>query len=62
MRVMKMQKNVRIEFSFLVVFYVLVLGWAGVVFGKESAADKKLEVPVIKDGETQIIKRFEEQW
>jgi len=61
MKIMKMLKNKRFECSFLVFFCVLVLACANIAFGEDSKEDKGLAVVVIKDGETQIVKRFEDR-
>ena len=39
---------------------VLVLTCAGITWGQEATEDKEPAIPVIKDGETQIVKRFED--
>ena len=57
---MKMLKNHRFECSLVVVFFVLVIICSGIVFAEESKDGKQLKVPVIKNGQTQIIKRFED--
>jgi X-Pro dipeptidyl-peptidase len=57
---MKMLKNKRFECLFLVIFCVLVLTCANIAIAEDTKESKELETPVIKDGQTQIVKRFED--
>jgi X-Pro dipeptidyl-peptidase len=56
---MKQQSNKWVEKTVLVVIFTLVLNGM-IAQAKEEAEEKKPAVPVIKKGETQIVKRFED--
>ena len=53
---MKMVRDQRFFCAILVIFVV----FAGVVSGQETKETEKLQVPVIKDGKTEVIQRFKD--
>ncbi len=57
---MRLLKNQWLERLLSIAVCVLVLTCAGIACGKEVTEGKEPAVPVIKEGETQIVKRFED--
>jgi len=57
---MRLSKNQWLDKSLSIAVCVSVLTCAGIVSGQEAPEDEKPAVPVIKKGETQIVKRFED--
>ncbi len=57
---MRSLKNQWLEGLLSIAVCVLVLTCADIAFGQEATEDKELAAAVIKKGETQIVKRFED--
>lgn len=57
---MKVLKNRRLIKPISIMARIFVLAWAGMASGQGATEDKELAIPVIKDGQTQIVKRFED--
>jgi len=57
---MRLLKNQWLERLLSIAVCVLVLTCAGIACGQEATGDQGPAVPVIKEGETQIVKRFED--
>ena len=57
---MRLPKNQWIERLLSIAVWMLLLTYPAISCGQDAKEDKKPAVPVIKDGQTQIIKRFED--